>query len=229
MRMPCSPSSISVFRAGTAGNHRGGGFTLIELLIVIAIILILIAIALPNFLEAQIRAKVTRSRTELRTLSTAIESYQIDFRGYPLSDNEVPTPLHPQGGQDVDGADWYSMMALTTPHQYLTEIPHDIFQDGRKITYQEVPYLPYNYHEQKSLLDPRGAPGVGRIFQAFNIAWIVFGIGPDREWQVKKVRNEQEIIQGIQEAKVGGSAFFYSPTNGTASKGDLILSNTFIR
>ncbi|MBE7490114.1 prepilin-type N-terminal cleavage/methylation domain-containing protein [bacterium] len=35
------------------------GFTLIELLIVIAIILILISIALPNFLEAQLRAKVT--------------------------------------------------------------------------------------------------------------------------------------------------------------------------
>ncbi|MCA9438650.1 MAG: prepilin-type N-terminal cleavage/methylation domain-containing protein, partial [Candidatus Omnitrophica bacterium] len=34
-------------------NHRISAFTLIELLIVIAIILILIAIALPNFLEAQ--------------------------------------------------------------------------------------------------------------------------------------------------------------------------------
>ncbi|MBK7496274.1 MAG: prepilin-type N-terminal cleavage/methylation domain-containing protein [Candidatus Omnitrophica bacterium] len=33
------------------------GFTLIELLIVIAIILILIGIALPNFLEAQVRAR----------------------------------------------------------------------------------------------------------------------------------------------------------------------------
>lgn len=41
-------------------NHRSG-FTLIELLIVIAIILILIAIALPNFLDAQARAKVTKT------------------------------------------------------------------------------------------------------------------------------------------------------------------------
>ncbi|MBW7937580.1 MAG: prepilin-type N-terminal cleavage/methylation domain-containing protein, partial [Candidatus Omnitrophica bacterium] len=37
---------------------KKAGFTLIELLIVIAIILILISIALPNFLEAQMRAKV---------------------------------------------------------------------------------------------------------------------------------------------------------------------------
>jgi len=43
-------------------NTPKKGFTLIELLIVIAIILILIAIALPNFLEAQIRARMTRAK-----------------------------------------------------------------------------------------------------------------------------------------------------------------------
>ena len=47
------------------------GFTLIELLIVIAIILILIAIALPNFLEAQIRAKVVNSTAEMKSLESA--------------------------------------------------------------------------------------------------------------------------------------------------------------
>jgi len=51
------------------------GFTLIELLIVIAIILILIAIALPNFLEAQIRARVTKANGELRSLATALFDY----------------------------------------------------------------------------------------------------------------------------------------------------------
>ncbi len=51
------------------------GFTLIELLIVIAIILILIAIALPNFLEAQIRARVTKANGELRSIATALFDY----------------------------------------------------------------------------------------------------------------------------------------------------------
>ena len=54
------------------------GFTLIELLIVVAIIAILAAIAVPNFLEAQTRAKITRVKSDLRTLATGVESYMVD-------------------------------------------------------------------------------------------------------------------------------------------------------
>ena len=49
-------------------------FTLIELLIVVAIIAILAAIAVPNFLEAQIRAKVSRVLSDQRSLATAMEA-----------------------------------------------------------------------------------------------------------------------------------------------------------
>ncbi len=58
-------------------------FTLIELLIVVAIIAILAAIAVPNFLEAQTRAKVSRVKSDLRTLATALESYRVDTNKYP--------------------------------------------------------------------------------------------------------------------------------------------------
>ncbi len=90
-------------------------FTLIELLIVVAIIGILAAIAIPNFLSAQIRAKVARTGAELRALATAFEAYRLDNNIYP------PTP------------DTSSMMRfqrqvkLTTPIAYMSSVLADPF------------------------------------------------------------------------------------------------------
>lgn len=66
------------------------GFTLIELLIVIAIILILISIALPNFLEAQERARVTRAKGNLRSMETAVMSFRTQY-GYYYADFNDPS------------------------------------------------------------------------------------------------------------------------------------------
>lgn len=68
-------------------TRRPMGFTLIELLIVVAIIAILAAIAVPNFLEAQTRAKVSRARADIRSIATALEAYFVDNNKYP------PTPF----------------------------------------------------------------------------------------------------------------------------------------
>ena len=59
-------------------------FTLIELLIVVAIIAILTAIAVPNFLEAQVRPKVSCARADLRFIAGGLELYRINHTHYPI-------------------------------------------------------------------------------------------------------------------------------------------------
>jgi prepilin-type N-terminal cleavage/methylation domain-containing protein len=98
--------------------HRGNfryGFTLIELLIVVAIIAILAAIAVPNFLEAQTRAKISRVKNDLRTLATGLEAYMVDS-------NKYPWPLIGALGGGVKGHFIWWVTELTTPVAYLTTV-----------------------------------------------------------------------------------------------------------
>ncbi len=58
-------------------------FTLIELLIVVAIIGILAAIAVPNFMNAQVKAKLAHSYSELRTYLQIQQMYKMDYNDIP--------------------------------------------------------------------------------------------------------------------------------------------------
>lgn len=89
------------------------GFTLIELLIVVAIIAILAAIAVPNFLEAQVRSKVSRAKSDIRTMATALESYAVDNNGYP------PDITTTDGRTIGAGWYWYVSHRLTSPTAYI--------------------------------------------------------------------------------------------------------------
>lgn len=64
-------------------SRRTAGFTLVELLITVAIIGILVAIAAINYRNAVDRARQRRSMSDIRSLSTAIETYAIDLARYP--------------------------------------------------------------------------------------------------------------------------------------------------
>lgn len=90
--------------------RRRAAFTLIELLIVVAIIGILAAIAVPNFLNAQARANISRARSDQRSISVALDMYILDNGTYL---------------QTRAGASEFFM--LTTPFPYMASVPPDIF------------------------------------------------------------------------------------------------------
>ncbi len=118
-------------------------FTLIELLIVVAIIGILAAIAVPNFLNARLRAMVAAQTADMRNLNDAFTRYKLDYNGLP---------------KHIDGL--AERIPLTTPIEYLNDLYYDRFKpeiapgdqwDG--LIHAEADWLTPSYVNRD---DPRG-------------------------------------------------------------------------
>jgi prepilin-type N-terminal cleavage/methylation domain-containing protein len=188
-------------------------FTLIELLIVVAIIAILASIAVPNFLEAQIRAKVARVQSDERTINTAVMCYAIDYQNLP---------------RDGDDADWSSgefitydqkawFAVLTTPIAYLAGVPNDPFNmmdwPPMSFTGQLFPehgpktyaYLTFGCFGAPNP-NPYGQPENQGIPTNFSIV----SVGPNGAFDSATIPNPVDRI--------------YDPSNGTLSGGDVIRS-----
>jgi len=207
-----------------------GGFTLIELLIVIAIILILIAIALPNFLEAQIRARLTNMRGCLRTYRIANEAYFTDFNVYAPDvdggEQERSTGFpwdffwRTKRGIDCGSVGELCTYAmLTTPIAYIKELCFDPFLDQQNDPLSGKEYSLPEYTSYRSGSKQREQWG-----NQFGLRYIMLSRGPDLDSDA--VNYEQIWFDlGSHTHHITGIPVIYSPTNGTKSSGDMIVSN----
>ncbi len=68
-------------------NKKEQGFSLIELLIVVAIILIIAAIAIPNLIRSKISANEASAVSNIRTINTAEQTYNITYPNIGFADD----------------------------------------------------------------------------------------------------------------------------------------------
>ena len=174
-------------------------FTLIELLIVVAIIAILAAIAVPNFLEAQTRSKVSRVKADLRTLASAIESYGTDNNEYP----PVPIALGPR---------YRNFRPLTTPIAYISQIPRDPFKSPD-------PHARGPWHF--------GIYAYGAMPLDHASRWILSSDGPDRRPNCDRLAFVFYPGYSPDLFYEKGFDVLYDPTNGTISLGDIVRASDF--
>jgi type II secretion system protein G len=197
------------------------GFTLIELLIVVAIIAILAAIAVPNFLEAQVRAKVARVESDMRTLATALETYRLDNTGYP----EYAVIMTP-GGMDVEdpatayGQNYFEHFSrvpgfcITTPVAYVSSIPPDLFAVGKfpgpEPRVWDFSYKNCRQNNRVFTGDRSSEPWLGANGEVLLRDW--------GEWRLSSGGPDGTRISDIKSNRI------YDPTNGTLSTGDIVRS-----
>jgi type II secretion system protein G len=176
----------------TRQHMRNLGFTLVELLVVVAIIAILAGIAVPNLLEAQTRAKVSRVKTDLRTITIALESYRVDTNRYP------PSTLVPR---------FRRLRPLTTPVAYLTSVPTDIFDT------MDPGHGPWR---------ERGDFNYGSMPIDAESRYALASDGPDLQPNHGGIQFYPGWSDQIWENPSSGFDFIrYDPTNGTISVGDI--------
>jgi type II secretion system protein G len=194
------------------------GFTLIELLIVVAIIAILAAIAVPNFLEAQTRAKVSRVKSDHRSIALALEAYQVDNNKVPLTRAE----LIAAGVNPADLSPDIHFIRLTTPVAYMTSIPLDPFSENGAIL-ASGPALGRTYYEYITMYRDGG---LARRAFSRGYVWAMISIGPSRS-RVDPTNNGSNvtITQVLGANNSNQPLFVYDPTNGTVSIGYIWRTN----
>ncbi len=171
-------STKALARSGMPSRKSGPGgpvpkgFTLIELLIVVAIIGVLAAIAVPNFMNARIRALVARVQGDIAAIGMALDMYNLDHNKYP--------PFMLNGFNDLGK---YGLKKLTSPIAYISNaILWDPFMSQGKETNHGANYPPpYNYiYHDRETCGGTGSAWWENYDPEMRYMWYLCSVGPDQ-------------------------------------------------
>ncbi|MBI1785204.1 prepilin-type N-terminal cleavage/methylation domain-containing protein [Candidatus Sumerlaeota bacterium] len=198
-------------------------FTLIELLVVVAIIAILAAIGVVNYRTSQTRARVAATVGNIRSITTAMESYHVDNGAYPSpAVNLWDDPF----GVVAETA----LSSLTTPIAYIGSAAfYDSFGAVKfesSIGGTDMFGLPIStFNSSRSLLI-FSYPEVARLVTrpAMNRdGYAIASPGPDSKDSFIVYYPFPNLLPASAAAYGIGSVSdtIYDPTNGTSSSGDI--------
>ena len=156
------------------------GFTLIELMIVISVMAILMGIALPYFKGMQDEGNSAKAAGELRTLATALESFNIhSITGYPKLTGGAIVTLW----QDEPDS-------ITTAKPTIVKIKlMDAFKSTQEYSYGTSPTTP---------------PGGAAPF------YVVYSVGPDGSPDITAISDTGELTKTSGGSGVSDDDVYFS-------------------
>lgn len=232
-------------------RHERSALTLVEVLVVVGIVAILAVIGTVWIVSWQKRAKVARTRNDMRRLAVAIESYFVWVSTYPVWGMGYPGPGalrtfnydvaqktgNRTGIRDLpcfllndfsipDGR----FMTLTTPVNYLAEARAFVSPKSSPAPgSNEYPVDHFSHDPGATFLYWNVWPGdpgpSGKVLRG--LGWIVVSAGPDGDYDLAGAYDAYtpSFLQPSGRLWGGtnktGSALTYDPTNGLISDGDI--------
>lgn len=214
------------------------GFTLVEILIVVAIIAVVAAIAVPNIMSANIRAKVSGVRSDMGSIAIALEDYKVDNRTYPIGyypeagydpdviglPNQSFDGDNESGDNDAIGLGYLVYPEAGSEPMYLKRIPGDPFNNNGEEEWNGTSGAhSHHYCYFTGINDPSSTNGRRNSNSTDTQAdyWALVSYGPDKD---QDVNNYIEAWKAVDPNATGyDSSKAYDSDRGITSSGDIII------